>query len=132
MALAGHELVLRGAATATPVNAIDGINSLSFGPSRDMLEDTDFADTTGARTRFAGLKDGTIQISGDYEPSDTAQALIETQFNNGGPYFVRILWNGTAGHEVECIVENFEISADVGGKVEFTATLQFNGVPSAV
>lgn len=131
-ALAGHEVEIYGGSAAAPTDEMDGITSVSFGPNRDMLETTDFKDTTGARTRLAGLKDGTIQISGQYEGADTAQAALRTAFGSGGDFYLQILWDGATGNEVKCLVENYEISADVGGLVEFTATLQFNGVPSVI
>lgn len=132
MTLAAHPLVFAVSATDGSYTEVDGINDLSFGPSREMLETTDFKDTSGAKTRMAGLKDGTIQISGDGEFSDTPQNLIRTQEDNGGDLWARIYWDGSAGHKVKCIVESYQIKGQVGGKVEFTATLQFNGAPAAV
>lgn len=131
-ALAGHAIEVYGGTSASPTDEMDGITSISFGPSRDMLETTDFKDTTGARTRLAGLKDGSIQLSGQYESADTAQAALRTAWGSGADFYLQVLWDGTNGNEVKCIVESYEVSGDVGGLVEFTATLQFNAAPSAV
>lgn len=134
MALAGHELAIyANATTITAADEMDGVNNVSFGPTRDLLEDTDFKDTSATRTRFAGLKDGTISLSGDYEPADTPQSALETAFNNGTDITIGIAWDGATGsngHQVVCQVESFEISASFDGKVEFSASLQFNGASS--
>lgn len=132
MTLAAHPLVLAVSATDGSYTEVDGVNDLSFGPNRAMLMTTDFKDTSGAQTRMAGLKDGTIQISGDAEFADAPQNLIRTQEDNGGDLFVRIYWDGIAGHKVKCIVESYQVNGGVDGKVEFSATLQFNGAPVAV
>lgn len=144
MALAGHEVEVYAFQAAyadaapTAINPdyleIDGINDLSFGPSREQLDMTDFKDTSGARQRFQGLKDGTISLSGDYEPSDTGQAEIFAAFNGASNLvcWIMILWEGTTGHHVKCVVESYEISAGVDGKVEFSVELSFTGVPAAI
>lgn len=132
MALAGYPLIIRGGASATPTDEIDGINSVRYGPSRAMLNTTDFRDTTDFITRIAGLKDGTIEISGDYEHTDTAQAACRTAWANGTLYYVRILWDGTNGVEVPCLVESFNIEPAVEDKVSFSASLLFSGAITTV
>lgn len=131
MALAGHAVEVYGDLTTAPANEIDGIKSVSYGPSRDMLEETDFKDTSGAHKRFAGLKDGAISISGDYEAADLGIVDLFTAFDTGVSYFFGIAWNGVTGHEVECLVESVEIAADFDGNVTFSASLTFNGAPIA-
>lgn len=132
MTLAAHPMTISGATTDAGYAEIDGLNDFSFGPTRDVLETTDFADTTTAHTRMLGLKDGAISISGDYESTDAAQALLATQWGNGGAYWLKVLWNGSTGHKVQCIVENFTIKGSVAGKVEFSASLKMNGAFTAV
>lgn len=132
MTLAAHLMTISGANADSGYAEIDGINDFSFGPSRDTLETTDTADTSGAHTRMLGLKDGTIALSGDYESGDAAQALLLTQWGNGGAYWLKVLWNGSTGHKVQCIVESFDIKGNVSGKVEFSASLKMNGAFSAV
>lgn len=132
MALAGSSIVLKGGVSSNPSDEIDGANNIRFGRTREMLETTDFKDTSGARTRLAGLKDGVVEISGDYEPSDTAQTAIESKLDDGNSYYVQVLWDGTNGHEIECKVESFDIDGEVAGKAQFTATLQFTAAASSV
>ena len=132
MALAAHPVIINAGAAASPTDEMDGIISATFSPTRDLLDETDFADTSGAHKRFGGLRDGTISLSGDYEASDTAQTALRAAFDGGTEFHVQILWDGTNGHEVETRVESYEISASVEGKVEFSATLQFNAIPGTV
>jgi len=141
MALAGHELTVhafestQGGAAPTSGNydEIDGINNVSFGPTRDQLESTDFMDTTGARTRFGGLRDGTVSLSGDYEAADTGQGHITSAFEGASDAvcWIQILWDGTSGHHVKCVVDSYTIEASFDGKVEFSAELSFTGLPAA-
>jgi predicted secreted protein len=133
MALAAHATTISVSATDASYNEVDGLNDFSFGPSRDLLETTDFKDTSGAHTRMAGLKDGTISMSGDYESADTlGQNIVRTAFDNGTACWVKVLWDGATGHKCLCIVESSEIKVSVDGKVEWSATLQFNGAPASV
>ena len=127
MALAGHALLIEVGAAADPSVEIDGIKSVSFGPSRDMLEETDFSDTSGAHKRFAGLKDGSVSISGDFESADASQLLILSSFSTGTDIHMQFKWNGTVGQQVPCQVESYEIAADFDGNVTFSAGFTFNG-----
>ncbi len=132
MAIAAHPLQFLVSATDGSYVEMDGINDISFGPSADLLETTDFKDTTGTKSRIAGLKDGTIQFSGDYESADAPQASVLTQMTAGSALWCKILWNGSTGHKVQGIVESVEIKGSFDGKVEFSATVQFNGAFAAV
>jgi predicted secreted protein len=140
MALAGHPVLVYAKATnaaAVSGDEVDGINSVSYGPSLDLLDVTDFKDTTGTKLKLAGLKDGSISLSGDLEMTDAPQTLLRTAAGDGSSVWMTIHFNpsGAAsakGFQVECKVESFEISASVDGKVEFSASLQFNGAPVAV
>ena len=134
MALAGHALLFEVSASVHPTGSteVDGIKSVSFGPSRDMLEETDFSDSSGAHKRFAGLKDGAISVSGDYEAADTGQALIRTSYDTGALLHVQFMWEGTTGQQVPCRVESYEIGADFDGNVTFSASMTFNDVYAAV
>ena len=133
MAIAAHNIVIN-VDSSTPGTAdqeVDGLRSVSFAPTNDLLDITDFADAN-ARKRLQGLEDGQITISGDYEPSDSPQAYILTQQAAGGAVTFQVLWNGTNGHEVECLVQDWSIDGEVDGKVQFSATLMFNEAWTAV
>ena len=134
MVLAAHPLVLSVATSVGGSYAeIDGINSVSFGPNRTMLETTDFKDTSAAKTRMSGLKDGVSRLGGDYESTDTTgQNVLRTAEDDGTSVFVKFLWDGSTGHRVECKVESYEISGEVDGKVQVTYNLTFTGAPVAI
>ena len=132
MALAGHPLTFSVSSDDSAYSEVDGINDHNFDYMRELLDTTDFKDTSGGRTRMAGLTDGSIEISGDYEASDTGQALIRTQFASGSVLYSKMLWNGSAGHKVACIVEKWTNKVTVDGKVEFSASIKFNGAVSTV
>ena len=89
---------------------------------RDLLEATVFGDEF--KRRIQGLKDANMTVSGDYDPTDTGQNLLYA----GGPVYVGIYPRGTAvaGIQFPGLVESFAISADVNGKVTYTATIQGN------
>lgn len=110
-------------------NEVDGISSISFGPTRDQLETTDFMTATGARERMSGLKDGVISVSGDFEGVDTGQQNIRDVFagDEDEVCWVQILWDGTSGFHVPCKVDSFTIDSEVSDKVTFSAELSFTG-----
>jgi predicted secreted protein len=132
MALAGHAVKVSCADSDIAGDEIDGINSIDWGPSADLLETTDFADTTAARTKLLGLKDLQVTVSGDYEASDTGQSRLRTNWAAGTTTYVRFLPNGTAGFKCAMLVQDFTISASFDGKVEFSATLMGNGAIGTV
>lgn len=132
MALAGHAVKVSCADSDVAGDEIDGINNIDWGPSADLLETTDFMDTTAARTRLLGLKDLQVTVSGDYEASDTGQARLRTNQAAGTTTYVRFLPNGSAGFKCAMLVQDFSISASFDGKVEFSATLVGNGAIGTV
>lgn len=138
MSNAAHPLAVKVAAADANYQEMDGIKSVKFGPSRTMLETTDFKDTSGAKTRMAGLKDGTIELSGDLEEADAnGQSIVRTAFDNGSDCWAQIEFApgagpGSKGYKVKGIVESYSIDGDVDGLVTWSATIQFNGAPAAV
>jgi predicted secreted protein len=138
MALAGHPVKVYAKSTgATPTasDEVDGINNVTYSPKVDLLDVTDFKDTSGAKLKLAGLIDGSISLSGDYEPTDAPQSLLRTSMTSGASVWLSVHFNpsgttGTKGFIVECKVESFEVSAAVDGKAEFSCSLQFTGAPA--
>lgn len=126
MALAGHVATITVASTDTTGSAVTGINSIEYSPSIEHLETTDFSDTTGAKKRITGLKDGTLSMSGDYE-TGTGPDLVRSSFESGADIWVRIAPNGTTGFKVPCKVKDWKLSLSVEGKAEVSFSLVFNG-----
>lgn len=139
MSLAGHPVVVYAKATNAAVVAadeVDGLNSVGYSPKMNMLDVTDFKDTSGFTLKLAGLGDGAVSLAGDLEPADAPQALLRSSFLTGASVWMTLHFNptggaGTRGFAVECKVESFEIKAEVAGKVTFSASLTFNGAPAA-
>ena len=132
MALPGHSCKVSCADTDVAGDEIDGINSIDWGPAADLLETTDFMDTSAARTRILGLKDLSVTVSGDYEASDTGQARLRTNWAAGTTTYVRFLPNGTTGFKCAMLIQDYKINASFDGKVEFSATLVGNGAIGSV
>jgi predicted secreted protein len=138
MPLPSHPvLVFAKSAVTAPSGSdeIDGINSVSYSPSVDLLDITDFKDTSGAKLKMAALQDGSISLSGDLELADAPQSLLRTSMASGASVWITIHFNpsasaGSKGFQVECKVESFEMTVAVDGKNEFSASLQFTGVPT--
>jgi predicted secreted protein len=138
MPLAGHPVKLYvKASSASPIagDEVDGLNNVSYSPSVDLLDITDFKDTSGAKLKLAGLLDGSISLSGDFEMSDAPQALIRSSMVSGASLWTSCHFNpsgstGSKGFIVETKVASFEIATAVDGKVTFSASLQFTGAPA--
>lgn len=137
MALAGHPVkIFAKSAVTSPSGSdeVDGLNSVEYGPTVDLLDVTDFKDTTGFKLKLAGLKDGTVSLSGDFEGADAPQALLRSSWSSGSSVWCTFHFDpsaaaGSRGFQVECKVENYNISASVDGKVEFSCSLQFTAAP---
>ncbi len=122
MAYAAHASKIEYSADGITWYEIDGINDASFEVSRDVLETTDFKDTSGAKTRIMGLQDTSLSIKGDYEDTDTnGQNAIRTAFLNGTAVYMGFKLDGTDGYKVQCYCTKFSTSVSVDGKVEFEA-----------
>lgn len=135
MTLAAHAAVISTSTDDGGSDAyteVDGLQNFDWAPVRAMLETTDFKDTSAGRTRMAGLKDGTITLSGDYESADTGQAKIPTAWAAGSALYFKFLPNGTTGFKVICIIQDWKLGAVVDGKITFAATVLLNGAYSAV
>lgn len=138
MPLAGHPIVVEVSNDDVTYNEVDGLNNVSFSPSRDLADVTDFKDADDAKRKLGLLRDVTISVSGDYESGDTnGQKRIRDRFDDAADLWVRIKFDPTAaaglqGFKVKTKVESHEPSTSVDGKVEWTATMQGNGLPVAV
>lgn len=133
MALAAHNLKVRirtSSGLGTDSDNMSGVHDVSLSRMRDELETTDFNDTS--KNFILGLKGAEVTFSGTYESADTAYGRIETAFGDGTSVYAVILWNGTAGHNVECKVVTLETSGARDGLVEVSGTLRATGAVSTV
>lgn len=110
-------------ATGAPVL---GVDKSTFGQTCELLEITQFGDDY--KKRLAGLKDCSFSLSGSYYPDD---ATGQNELVPGDAIYIGVYPQGpsVAGKQMPVLVESFEITADVGGKQEFSASLSGNGAP---
>ena len=102
----------------------------------DSLDTTNF-DSSCTREFIAGLRSGTIDISGDYDSTDTTgQVAMLTAFLAGTTLETsqkpKILWDGTNGLTADAIITAYNVEAAVDGIVSFSATLQLTGTIAVV
>ena len=102
----------------------------------DSLDTTTF-DSSCTREFIAGLRSGTIDISGDYNSTDTTgQVAMLTAFLTSttleSAQKPKILWDGTNGLTADAIITAYNVEAAVDGIVSFSATLQLTGTIAVV
>lgn len=106
-----------------------GVNNSQFNQLCSLLDISQFGDTNVKRK--AGLKDGSVSLSGNYYPGDTNG---QDSITAGADLYIGVYPQGTgvAGKQMPVIVENFNISSAVNGLQTFTASLQGNGAAVAL
>jgi predicted secreted protein len=130
MTVAGHNSLLTCAtgASATYVS-INGIKSYKIGDSRDQLDITDFADGN-VHARLAALRDVKLDISGDYEPTDsTGWGKLQAAYNAGDDIAVQVFTSAVATTSGFCYlmkVGSIDINASADGKAEVSVSLMIN------
>ena len=120
-----------GASFLLGTNAVAELNNISSSFSADSLDVTTF-DSSCLREFLAGLRSGTMDISGFYDPTDTTgQVAMFTAFLAGttltSTQKPKILWNGTNGFTMDAIITSMTVDTAVEGTVNFSATLQATG-----
>lgn len=127
----GHEVVLEVDISSTWTE-IGGVTSCSINRGREVIDITDFADTSGARKKLMGLKDGSISLSLNLDLSDAGQGEIYDRWADGADLDFGFKWDGSAGtrQTVACKVESINETGAVEGVVTAEVSLTFNGVIS--
>lgn len=116
-------------------NEIGNIDKVTYSPSIDLLDVTDFKDTSGAKKKLAALTDGKVQLTGWADMSDTPQNLLRSSWASGADVYVTWIFNpsgstGSKGFQVACKVKDFSIDGDTPGAITFSCSLEFNGAPA--
>jgi predicted secreted protein len=135
MSVAAHTIkVYTKATSATPGagDEIDGINDTTYNELVALLETTDIKDSSGWRTRMAGLADSKVSLAGDYESGDAPQALLRSSKRSGATVYITIHFDpnastGLKGVQVPMLVESFDVKDSLDGKSAFSASLAGNG-----
>lgn len=104
-------------------------NSAGLDLGGDLLEDTKFSNSAGYRSRIYGLRDWTLNLTLELEPSDTAFGDLKDAWLNRNDIDMQYLPDGTTSNGLEgtCTVESFNYSGDVGDKETVEVTIQGNG-----
>ena len=141
MALPGHPAFVAFKTTNAAAVVGDeaaGISSVSYDPSTDQLDVTDFKDTTGLKQKLAGLQDGEISVEGFLLMTDAPQVVLRTAHDNKTSVWVTIHPNpsgsaGQKGFQVECKVKNWGFKLAPAEAATFSASLTWAGTaPVAV
>jgi len=117
-------------------NAVAELNNISNPISADSLDTTTF-DSSCLREFIAGLRSGTIDISGFYDPTDTTgQKAMLTAMLAGTTLETtqqpKILWDGVNGLSADGVITSLTIEAAVDGLVNFSASIQLTGTITVI
>jgi predicted secreted protein len=117
-------------------NVVAGLNNISNPYTGDSLDVTTFQSSC-VREFIAGLKSGTVDISGFYESGDTnGQVAMFTAFLAGtkltSTQKPKFLVNGVNGFTADGIITSYSVEATVEGTVNFSATIQLTGTIAVV
>lgn len=130
--------VLKGcsASMLLGTNTVAQLKNVSNSITGETLDTTNFGSGC-VREFIAGLVSGTIDISGDFHPTDTTgqKAIITallTRTTLTSTQKPKILWDGVNGLTADAIVTSYTTDAVVDGIVSFSATLQLTGTIAVV
>lgn len=110
-------------------NLLGKTQSASYNPTMAELDTSAISE---AFTSFIlGQETTEVSVTLVYDPSDTAQAALETAFNGRTSVWVHVALTGTtACKKVECKVLNLGYNLDRGDKVPLEVTLKSVGARS--
>lgn len=106
-------------------------NSVSLNLGAAVLDDTEFKNNAGYRTRALGLLDWSVSIEALYIASDSALGAIRTALTGRSALYVKYLVDGTNGYKGPVVVENYNMSGEVGDLEKISISLQADGALSA-
>lgn len=108
----------------------DVLDDGSSSQSRDTAEVTAFGD--GDRAYIAGLRDGTISVSGHFtNDADTVHkvltGLLQQDEATAFEFGPQGSTTGDPKASGDCLLTDYEVSSPVAGKVSVSATFQVSG-----
>jgi hypothetical protein len=109
-----------------------GFNTADFEAAVDMLDATDFKDTSGARKFVPGLSGFKISAGGFFEPADTKQTDLRTACLAKTSRWITLLPDGTNGYKVEVFVERFKVGGSFDALVPIDFSFTATGAASVV
>jgi hypothetical protein len=110
-------------------NLLGGTQSAAYNPS---MAELDTSTISSAFTDYIlGQETTEVSVTLVYDPSNTAQAALETAFNARSSVWVHVALTGTtACKKVECKVPSLSYNLDRGDKVPLEVTLKSVGARS--
>jgi len=133
MSQAGYEKKVRIGDIGSPNDFADlPSTTATLNHAGDVLDDTDMANVsaTGMRSRLLGLRDWNVTATLNYDTAIAGVVIrLRDAWLNRTPLIVRYLPDGTLanGFEGQCLVENFNLSGDVGGLEQVELSLVADG-----
>ena len=126
---AGINCVIQVSASAsTGYSGITRATSISTsGMARDLLDASHLG--TIYKNRIYGLMNGSLSVTCDYNESAGTQTLIRTSYVNRSDIWIQFMPDGSTGFNVQCLVSEFSFDVSVDGKITWSATFEFNGLP---
>ena len=131
-------MAIRGslASFSLGTNVVAELNSVTNAFTGEALDVTVF-NASSVKSFISGLKSGTINIAGFYNPTDTnGQVAMFTAFLAGTLLTTtqkpKVLVNGTNGFTADGIITAYNVDAPVAGTVAFSATIQLSGTIAVV
>jgi predicted secreted protein len=116
--------------TAVTVNtiAVGGLMSAEFsGAEVNNIDTTTWDATDNTRTYVGGLiEPGSLELSGNFLPSDAGQVEMEAETGNIATILVTYVDGTTVGFSA--IIGANNISSELDGKLEFSRSLKISGV----
>lgn len=120
--------ILAGAVAMTGSTGakVDGVDNSTMQDLAELVEITQFGDSY--KRRLVGIKDSSVQLSGNYNPSDTNGQNVITA---GAAIYIGIYPQGTgvAGRQIPALVESVDWTSEVNGKQSFSCSIMGNGAP---
>ena len=125
-----------GASFLLGSNTVAQLNNISNPITADTLDTTTF-DSACLREFIAGLRSGTMDISGYYDPTDTTGQKAMLTASLAGTLLKttqqpKVLWDGTNGLSADGVITSLTIDAAVDGLVTFSASIQLSGTITVV
>lgn len=120
---AGHTVKVLCDLSDPPTEEISGIKQFSATVEREVIDITDFKDTSGARVRIMGLKNVAFTMSGDYDASNQAWADILTNYGDGADIYIRAYITSSNYIDFTAKVQDVNFDAGVDGAVQASVTM---------
>jgi len=114
--------------TGAAIGVIGIVRTISTSDTQGTW-DTTAHDTATARTHLGTWGDGTMTVTGIYDPDDSSgsHAQMEVYSANATADTITILFRATDSWSASCIMTDFTLDGDYEGGWTFSATFQKSG-----